>query len=189
MTSRLEPSGAADADLAPGLAETMVSAGLPIHDGDAIPMFNAGSIAAALVDRAGAVVCESPAFHAIGGQQHIDEAVLARVCLGAAPCMTVVELTGDSEAADTAIFAYGSAAQAKSWRLPPEVQAAAARHPGHAVILTSHTVGAGKPLQEACRSYGLSGLQTRVALETIRCGNARLAARAMAWARASRAVW
>jgi len=177
MAASLEPSETAGRS-ASRVAELLTQAGLPVVDGDHIPMFNAAAIAAAVVDRTGRVVCASPAFVAMRAERHVDPGLLDKACRGAPAATAVVELATDDGAADTAIFAYGPAVRASAWRLPPEVKAAATERHGHAVILTSQSTGA-EPLEAACRAYGLSGLQTRAALETIRAGSARLAAESL----------
>jgi DNA-binding NarL/FixJ family response regulator len=88
-------------------------------------------------------------------------------------------MTAEAELSDggAAILAYARARDASGWRLPPEVGRAAAAHPDQTIVLTSHAAPAARAMEQACRAYGLSDLQTRVALETIRTGHARLAAR------------
>ena len=51
--------------------------------------------------------------------------------------------------------------------------------PGQVVVLTSQAGRAAKPLEDACRSYGLNGLETRVVVQTIATGNVNAAARAL----------
>lgn len=156
------------------LREALAAAGIEILEGGDIPVFNVGSVAAAVFDRAGACVCESPAFRAMQGAGHIDDDAFARALKGAPPRPIAVELEGG---ADTAIFVYALASHAGGWRLPPDVRAAAERNPGHVVVITTQAAGATGPLEDACRSYGLNGLQTRVVMETIRAGNVKAAAR------------
>lgn len=157
-----------------GLMEALASAEFEVLEGGAVPMFNAESVAAALLDRRGRVVFASAAFAAMQSEHPLEETLLARLAEASRSGVEIVAL--DDAAAGSAVFAYARAAQAVSWRLPPEVASAAAEHPDHVVILTSQVVRAG-PLEAACRAYGLSGLQTRVALETIRTGAVKTAAR------------
>lgn len=148
------------------------------EDGGEIPLFNADSVAAGVLDRAGAVVAASPAFAAMDAAQFIDPDHLGRALKGAPPGTVTVEIETDDGAWDTVIFAYALAAHTGAWRLPPQVRAAAERHPGHAVVLTSQASRASGPLEGACRAYGLNGLQTRVVMETIRTGQVKAAANA-----------
>ncbi len=139
------------------------------------PLFDAGTIAAAVVDGAGRVICASPAFEAIHGAAHIDAERVARALRGAPPATVAVDLAGET-GPEPAIFAYGFAGDAGAWRLPPEVRAAAEARPDRVVVLTARLAQAGRPLEAACRAYGLSSLQTRVVLETIRTGGVKTAA-------------
>jgi DNA-binding NarL/FixJ family response regulator len=171
--------GPVEPDHASEVLETLAAAGVDVVNDDTTPMFNVDSIAAALVDRGGKVICASAAFASVEGERHIDGDLLARASQGCPPATAVVELAGADGALDSAIFAYARASRAMSWRLPPDVQAAAAQRPDHVVILTSLVAQAAKPLEAVCRAYGLSGLQTRVALETIRTGSVKSATRTL----------
>lgn len=169
----------ADPAQVPGLDEALAAADVQIFDGDTIPMFDPDSIAAAVVDVAGTVVCASAAFAEMEADRHIDPQLLVRARRDLVPFTDPVALTADDGAADTAIFAYALASRTRSWRLPPEVRAAAQAHPNHVVVLTSHVIGAGRSLEAASHAYGLSGLQTRVVLATIRTGAVRTAAQSL----------
>lgn len=160
-----------------GLMEALASAEFEVLDGGVAPMFNADSIAAALLDRRGGVVCASPPFLAMAGERRLDPTLMARLAQAVRPGVEIAAL--DDDGAESAVFACARASQAGSWRLPSEVRAAAAEHPDHVVVLTSQAARAAKPLEDACRAYGLSGLQTRVALETIRTGAAKAAAQSL----------
>jgi DNA-binding NarL/FixJ family response regulator len=177
MTSNFDPPPSDAMEQTADAARVLAAAGVEVPEGaDRIPLFNAEAVAAALVGRDGHVVCASPAFVAMGGEGRIDGELLARAALGGAPRTAVVDLTAEDGTPDSAIWAYARAAQAAGWRLPPQLRAAAQAHPDHVVILTSRFGGV-RPLEAACHTYGLSGLQTRVALEAIRTGSAKAAAR------------
>lgn len=168
----------ADASTEAALAETLAAAGLPYLDGGPAPMPNAEAVAAAVLDRTGRVVVASPAFAALQAEGRVDPAALAEAARGASAVTVQGLAAGEGAGNDTTLFACAPAAQAAAWRLPPRVREAAAAQPGHVVVLTSQSP-ATPPLEAACRAYGLSGLQTRVALETIRLGNVRDAAQAL----------
>lgn len=168
-----EATATTAAEAPPEVRATLDAAGLPLLDGDLTPVFNAEAVAAALIDRAGRVVVASPAFVAMQAEGRIDEEVLSVAGRKGGDAATVVGLGGE---AGSAVFAYASAAHALVWQLPPDVRAAAVRHPGHTVVLTSQSASADGPLADACRAYGFTRLQTRVALETIRTGGVRGAA-------------
>lgn len=166
-------------DAAPGsgVRRVMAEAGYELLDGPVSPVFNVESLSAALVDRAGSVVAASSAFRKLHGEAYLEPEALARAALGGPPILLTTAISTEDDQAQTAVFAYALAAHAKHWALPPVVRDAAAIGPGHVVVLTSLAVQAARPLEDAGRAYGLSGLQTRVALETIRTGNIRSAAR------------
>lgn len=165
-------------DGAGSLGDALAIAGLePLHGAD-IPLFNAGAVAAGLLDRDGAVVCASPAFAALGDGPFLDADALARAVHGAAPAACAIDTTTGGAGADVAMLVYARADRALGWRLPPEVRAAAVARPDHVVALTSGAAHVARPLEEACRAYGLTGLQARVVMEVIRAGHARLAAEA-----------
>ena len=178
--SNIDQSEVLDVAQAPGLLDAMTRAGLEILDGAETPLFNAESIAAAVVDRRGRVVCASPAFAALRGEAHLDADALALAARGAGTTTSIVEVEADGAPSDSAIFAYALASQARAWSLPPAVAAAAEAHRDHVVVLTSLAARTTKPLEDAARAYGLTGLQTRVALATIRTGSIRAAAARLA---------
>lgn len=162
----------------PDLDEAVAIAELEIVDSGDIPLFRAESVAAALADRAGSVIVASLAFTAMQAERHIDPEYVARASRGATPATVAIDLAGGDGAPDTLIFAYAPASETDGWRLPPEIREAAKRHPGGVVILTSRAARGGQPLEDACRAYGLNGLQTRVVMETIRTGSVKTAAAA-----------
>lgn len=174
MTMDASLSGEPEALIREAVGE-LTPAELKVPD-DAVPMFEAKAIAAALVDRLGVVGWATPAFQALGAERHIDPELVGRVGRGARSQTMLVEVRGADGAVDTAVFAYASAGQAHTWRLPPELQRAARDAPDHIVVLTSQVRATAEPLEVACRAYGLTGLQTRVALLTIRMGNVKAAA-------------
>ncbi len=143
-----------------------------------VPILEAESIAAAVLHPDGRVVCASSAFHQLRAERYIDLEHLTRAAQGAPPAYALVELD-PAGGSDLSILAYGQARQALAWRLPSEVQGAAIDAPHLVVVLASHAAIASGPLENACRAYDLSGLQSRVALETVRTGNVRAAAEAL----------
>lgn len=168
-----------DASTEAAVARTLAAAGLPELDGGPAPMLNADAIAAAVLDRAGRIVAESPAFAALRVEGAVDAGALAEAARDVQSVRVLGLASGEGEGDGAVIFACAPAGLAAGWRLPPEVRVAAAETPAHVVVLTSQTPVAAPPLEAACRAYGLSGLQTRVALETIRLGNVRDAALAL----------
>lgn len=168
----------ADASTEAAVVETLAAAGLPYLDGGPGPMLNADAVAAAVLDRAGRIVAASQAFEALLAEGGLDATALAEAARDVRAATVLGLATEDGEGAQTAVFACAPVAIAQAWGLPPQVREAAAAHPGHVVALSAQAA-AERPLEAACRAYGLSGLQTRVALETIRRGNVREAAQAL----------
>ena len=136
--TKLDLPAPGETEAPPDLTAALAAAGLPLREGEALPVFNAEAIAAALIDRSGRIVAASPTFAAL----QVDPGVLARAGADAGPWAAVVGLAGGEAEARSAIFAYALAAQATTWSLPPEVAEAAVAHPGHVVVLTSQTIQA-----------------------------------------------
>jgi pimeloyl-ACP methyl ester carboxylesterase/DNA-binding CsgD family transcriptional regulator len=146
------------------------------EDGERLPILDAASISAALVDRRGRVLSATPAFSGLGAERLLDADLLRRAGAGA-QSTAVLEVPSEDGEVDTAVFAYAPATRALRWRLPEEVRAAAVRAPSEIVVLTSHLNHIDGPLETACRAYRLSGLQSRVTCETIRAGSVKAAAK------------
>jgi pimeloyl-ACP methyl ester carboxylesterase/DNA-binding CsgD family transcriptional regulator len=79
-----------------------------------------------------------------------------------------------SEGGEPIRLALAPVEQALTWSLPTDLAAAARGLAGGVVILAAQA--GERPLTAACRAYGLTGLQTRLAIESIRSGSIRLAA-------------
>jgi pimeloyl-ACP methyl ester carboxylesterase/DNA-binding CsgD family transcriptional regulator len=172
-----DPLHPRDEAVGPEVSAVLRSAGYDTALREAAPVLNAQSIAAAVVTRSGELTCQSAAFSELGGLSRLDPELLARAADGAGPLTSVAALPASGDPPDTAVFAYVRASRAEAWRLPPEVADAAAAHPDHVAVLTSQAAPPMRPLEDACRSSGLTGLQTRVVLETIRTGHVKAAAR------------
>lgn len=164
-----EDAGAASA---PGLAQALAAAEIEIRHHDAAPLFNEAAVAAALLTPDGKTVIASSVFQAIGAAAQVDTGAVSAAARGAKPSYLLVE----RQDGDTAIFAYATAAQTQTWRLPPDVRRAARRRPSDVVVVTTHVLTQREPLEDACRSFGLSGLQTRVVAATMRVGSVKAAA-------------
>ncbi|MFZ4607459.1 MAG: alpha/beta fold hydrolase [Caulobacter sp.] len=157
--------------------DALAEAGFNTDDCDPIALFDAASLAVALVDPTLRVVFASPAFLAVNGEASLDRDAVTIAARGGRPILTQVIVTGLAGESDLAVFAYARLAEARAWSLSPEVAAASIGRDDLVVVVTTLTSSAATPLAQACRSYGFTGLQTRVALETIRVGNIREAAR------------
>jgi len=140
------------------------------------PLLSPDSLAAALVDVSGRVVAASPVFVAEKAERYIDATVVSQVLRTGQTCVAPVAIESSDGGLDPVIFAYGAAVQAASWILPPEIRDRVELASGHVVVLATITSLRATPLKAACETFGLTGLQTRVAMATIRCGTIKQAA-------------
>lgn len=135
------------------------------------PLLNEGAIAAAVLDRKGAVLAATRAFTEAGHVRLIDPEAVAKAAAGGP--LTLVTASADDDA--TGLVAYAPAGVAIGWRLPREI-AEAARGEGSRVVVVTTLPASFEALRAAAGAYGLSGLQTRIALATIRSGSIKTAA-------------
>lgn len=140
------------------------------------PLLSPESLAAALVDASGRLVAASMVFAAEKAEAHIDPAIVSRVLRTGQTCVVPVAAETENGQVDPAIFAYGAPSQASSWILPREIRDRPELAGGHVVILATITSLRATPLKAACETFGLTGLQTRVAMATMRCGTIKQAA-------------
>ncbi len=140
------------------------------------PLLRPESLAAALVDESGEVVVASTVFAAEGAASHIDTEIVSQVLRTGRSHVAPVAVEAPNGQSDPAIFAYGTVAEAASWVLPREIRARPELAGDHVVVLATITSLRATPLKAACESFGLTGLQTRVAMATIRCGTIKQAA-------------
>ena len=134
-----------------------------------LPLVDARIVAAGAFDGDGNLLAATRAFLDGRCGELIDRDLLAAAAAGAEPTyLTVSRSTGDHT--ETGIIAYAPGHRTPTWRLPSEIHEAAAFPRKSAVVLTTIVDDRVEPLRDACLAYGLNGLQTRVALETIRVG-------------------
>ncbi|WP_293675896.1 alpha/beta fold hydrolase [uncultured Phenylobacterium sp.] len=143
-----------------------------------LPVVDARSVAAAVYDASGRQLAATSAFTAAGCDDLIDRDRLADIAAGVDAVWDHVTRNGESSGA-TALIVYAPAARAVTWRVPPEQHAVAAANGRSVVVLTTALDPRAAPLRDACIAYGLNGLQTRVALATIRLGAIKPAAEAL----------
>lgn len=138
-----------------------------------LPLLDAQSIAAALLDAHGVVQMASRIFSEERGERYIDAALADRALRSGKPVVVPVAVDNDT-GSESAIFVYASAAAAfPLWHLPPELTAAAPA--GKVVVLTTLAARAG-PIERACAAFGLTGAQIRVVSAVIRAGSIKEAA-------------
>ncbi|WP_299007802.1 alpha/beta fold hydrolase [uncultured Caulobacter sp.] len=138
-----------------------------------LPLLDAQSIAAALLDAHGAVQMASRVFSEERGERYIDAALADRALRSGKPVVVPVAVENDT-GSESAIFVYASAAAAfPLWHLPPELTAEAPA--GKVVVLTTLAARAG-PIERACAAFGLTAAQIRVVSAVIRAGSIKAAA-------------
>ncbi len=140
------------------------------------PLLSPDSLAAALLDADGKIVAASPVFVAEKAGRYVDAGLVGKVLRTGRTCVAPVAVEAGDGGVDPVIFAYGAAAQATSWILPTDIAKRAQATSGHVVVLATITSSRATPLKAACDTFGLSGLQTRVAMATIRTGAIKSAA-------------
>ena len=168
-----DADGRASPVVASEINETLLEIGASLIEGDPKPLFYEGSLAAALVDRNGRILAASQAFMAIEHARLLDPALLARVADGRGEALFE---RVDAGLSGITLCAYAQASLTDGWSLPASIRAAAVEAPSQIVVLASPNHQFQRPLETACGAFGLTGLQTRVALETIRTGGVRTAA-------------
>ena len=138
-----------------------------------LPLLDAQSIAAALLDAHGVVQMASRAFFEERGERYVDAALADRALRSGKPVVVPVAVENDT-GSESAIFVYASAAAAfPLWHLPPELTAEAPA--GKVVVLTTLAARAG-PIERACAAFGLTAAQIRVVSAVIRTGSIKAAA-------------
>lgn len=144
-------------------------------DTQGLPILDERSIAAAVYTASGRQVAATRAFSEGGCDALVDKERLADFAGGASPAWLSIGRSAD-EAAPTGLIVYAPGKGTATWRLPSELHEAVQAHARAVVVLTTALDERIPPLRDACLAYGLTGLQTRVALETIRTGAIKEAA-------------
>ena len=140
-------------------------------DGPDLPIIDARTVAAGVYGAAGDLMVATSPFKAC--LDLVDEALVVAAAAGRGPTHCAVSGRDD---ATTQLFVYAPGARTATWRLPREIHEAAHAQRRTAVVVTTGIDSRAAPLRDACTAYGLTGLQTRVALETIRVGGIKEAA-------------
>ncbi|MET3664061.1 alpha/beta fold hydrolase [Caulobacter sp. 1776] len=138
-----------------------------------LPLFDAQSIAAAVLDARGAVQAASGLFADEHGERYIDTGLVQRALRSGKPVVVPVAIDGDN-GPESVIFVYASAAVAfPLWHLPPDLLAETPT--GKVVVLTTLAARTG-PLERACAAFGLTAAQIRVVQAVVRAGSIKAAA-------------
>ncbi len=144
-------------------------------DIEGLPVVDERSIAAGVYSAGGDLTYGTAAFLEGACDALVDRERLAAVAAGEGPSWVSLE-DNEGETAGAGLIVYARGAQTVTWRLPAEVHEIAHTHQTSVVVLTTTLDPRSAPLRDACLAYGLTGLQTRVALETIRTGAIKAAA-------------
>ncbi len=132
-------------------------------------------LAGAVLDRQGRPVFLNLAFKRLFGEAPPELDVALDVLRTRRPRIAAPASPEDD--ARPAAVIYAPVDQAAGWTLPAEVRAALDR-PGAAILAMAVAgIGDGDALDDACRAFRLTPLQTRIAAGLVRTGNVRGAAR------------
>jgi pimeloyl-ACP methyl ester carboxylesterase/DNA-binding CsgD family transcriptional regulator/molybdenum-dependent DNA-binding transcriptional regulator ModE len=86
---------------------------------------------------------------------------------------------GHVDSSDASVIVYVAAQEASYWDLPEAVAQALNENPAERALVIAAPAIPERPLRRACRSFGMSGLETRIIEASLREGNIRRAAAAM----------
>lgn len=128
----------------------------------------------AVVDRLGAPLVANAAWRQLFEGAAPDRRVLAEVIASGGRRTMQVD-HGEAEAGRSTAL-YAAAPLARDWVLPPEADAALDDPRAAAVILAVGALSAAQVLADVCQAFGLTDLQTRIAIGLIRTGDVRGAA-------------
>ena len=131
------------------------------------------NISAAVLARDGTVLAANPAFRATLTAAAIDSGIVRDVLASKGAVMGFAPATATLA---RRAAAYATVGDARQWALPDEIRAALDRRESAVVMLAVAAGSAGEAVASACRSFGLTPLQTRVATALIAKGNVRDAA-------------
>jgi pimeloyl-ACP methyl ester carboxylesterase/DNA-binding CsgD family transcriptional regulator len=140
-------------------------------------ILNPDAVSAAVVHANGRLGEQTPAFAEQHGRSRWNPELAHRARTGQRLQLELA--ASDSGASDAELIAYAPPGLAKHWPLPRRILDAALRSEGSVVMLSTRLGDRVQPLEAACEVYGLTGLQTRVAVETIRRGGIKPAAAAL----------
>lgn len=137
-------------------------------------LMRTGRLGGAVLDRKGGILHASARFREIDGPALLDADLIEEVISQRRGRTSFPESAPD---VGRVAIAYGPPDQARSWALPPEVREAIDLPGAAVVVLTVATMSMDAAVEDACRAFGLTDLQTRVAMGLVRTGDARGAGR------------
>lgn len=137
-------------------------------------LMRTGRLGGAVLDRRGAVLHASERFLEINGPALLDADIIQEV-MSQRHGRTSFPVSAP-EIGRVAI-AYGPPDLARNWALPASLREAIDLPGAAVVVLSVATMSMDAAVEDACRAFGLTDLQTRVAMGLVRTGDARGASR------------
>lgn len=126
----------------------------------------------AVLNASGRVLHANLRFVETGGVDNIDPDMVREVVVLRQSHTRIIDA-----AAGRLAVACGPPDQARKWTLPADVREAAGRPDAAVVVLAVATGSMDSAVEDACRAFGLTDLQTRVAMALVRTGDVRGAGR------------
>lgn len=152
--------------------------GSPVFDGvdmaAGFAMLRTRRLAGVVLDRRGRILARNDNFTRRFGDE-VPEPEAAAQALAERRARIAFRTT-DEDAAAPAIV-YAPVEVAREWSVPDDLRADLSRPDAATVGLAIAGIDGGDALQDACRAFGLTPLQTRVAAGLVRTGHMRGAAR------------
>jgi pimeloyl-ACP methyl ester carboxylesterase/DNA-binding CsgD family transcriptional regulator len=128
----------------------------------------------AVVDRLGAPLFANPAWRQVFETAPADRKVLAAVIAEGGRRTVLIDHGDAATGRSTAL--YAAASLARDWALPIEAMATLEDARAAAVIIVVGPLSAAQVLADVCKAFGLTDLQTRIAIGLVRTGDVRGAA-------------
>ncbi len=140
----------------------------------AFALVRAERLGVAVVNRLGAPLFANPAWRQAFDAAPPDRAVLAGVIADGGRRTVQIEHGEASAGRSTAL--YAAVSLARDWALPSEAMASLEDRQAAAVIIVVGALSAAQVLADVCQAFGLTDLQTRIAIGLVRTGDVRGAA-------------
>lgn len=140
----------------------------------AFALLRAERLGVAVLDRRGAALFANAAWRAAFTDTTPDVELLAEVVAHGGRRTALIDHGEAGAGRSTAL--YAAAALARDWTLPPEALASLEDDRAAAVIVVVGALSATQVLTDVCAAFGLTDLQTRIAIGLVRTGDVRGAA-------------
>jgi pimeloyl-ACP methyl ester carboxylesterase/DNA-binding CsgD family transcriptional regulator len=137
-------------------------------------LLRAERLGVAVIDRRGALLSVNAAWTQAFAEVPLDREVLAEVIAEGGRRTVLIDHGLAATGRSTAL--YAAAPLARGWTLPPEATASVNDDRAAAVVIVVGALSASQVLENVCAAFGLTDLQTRVAIGLVRTGDVRGAA-------------